>query len=310
MKAKKNCGILLALTLLTFAVCVSSLLLIIENIDFRNDKPFNDFNDNKLEISSYLELGPVFIDGSAGGVGAHNWTWVESQSWFGGGDGSSSNPYIIENIEIDGGGVGNCFEIISSDVYFVIRNCNFYNSGTEGYNAGLRLSYASNGVITDSIFSNNGYNGIYMSDCANNTISGNKMNKNTYFREDTSQQLGHGILLSKSNNNTILENTMSFNAYAGICLRIYSNYNDILYNEGYKNIDRGLFLEASSYNNIIGNKFCGSILNYNELGGDGNNLEDNTFECESPKPGIPGYSLFIIGLIIAISMILIKKKLK
>ncbi|MFX0083536.1 MAG: NosD domain-containing protein [Candidatus Hodarchaeota archaeon] len=310
MKTKKNWSILLALTLLTIAVCVSSLLLIIKNIDFRNDKAFNDFNDNKLEISSYLELSPVFIDGTAGGVGAHNWTWVESQPWFGGGDGSSLNPYIIENIEINGGGAGNCFEIISSDVYFVIRNCNFYNSGTEAYNAGLRLSYVRNGLIIDSIFSNNGYNGIYMSDCANNSISGNKMNRNIYFREDTSQQLGHGIFLIKSNNNTILENTMSNNAYCGICLKMYSNYNDILYNEGKNNIDRGLFLEASSYNNIIGNKFCGSIINYYAAGGTENILEDNTFECEPPKPGIPGYSLFIIGLIITISTIVIKKKLK
>ena len=41
-----------------------------------------------------------------------------------------NNPYIIENVLIDGQGSGNAIEIADSSVYFIIRNCTIFNSGT------------------------------------------------------------------------------------------------------------------------------------------------------------------------------------
>ncbi|MFX1365956.1 MAG: Loki-CTERM sorting domain-containing protein [Promethearchaeota archaeon] len=306
MKANRNLGILL--TFLTLSICFSLIILLPHKNDLRNDEFFNDFNNEKLKISSYFELSPFIIEGLAGGVGAHNWTWVESQYWFGGGDGSWSNPYIIENISIDGNGVGNCLEIKFSEVYFALRYCSFYNSGTDLTDAGLRLETVSNGAVINNNCSDNGCNGIIMKDCTKNTISGNIINNNSYIRKDGAQPRGYGIHLSRCVNNTISENIVSSNGFTGMLLEIHSDYNQILYNKGHNNIDRGLWLIGSSYNNIIGNLFCGSFLNYYESGTSGNNLKDNNFECKQPKTIIPGYSIVIIGIIIAISTILIKKK--
>ena len=57
---------------------------------------------------------PIFINGSATGVGAHNWTWVQTQSWFGGGTGMQWDPYRIGNFTISGNHVSPCLEIVES----------------------------------------------------------------------------------------------------------------------------------------------------------------------------------------------------
>jgi len=48
------------------------------------------------------------------------------------GNGTYSEPYIIEDLVIDGGGSGSCISIENSDVYFKIDNCSVYNSGDNG----------------------------------------------------------------------------------------------------------------------------------------------------------------------------------
>ncbi len=46
---------------------------------------------------------------------------AQQEGWPG--DGSESNPYIIEGYEIDAQGVGNCIYIGNTTVHFIIRNC-------------------------------------------------------------------------------------------------------------------------------------------------------------------------------------------
>ncbi|MFW9880661.1 MAG: right-handed parallel beta-helix repeat-containing protein, partial [Candidatus Thorarchaeota archaeon] len=76
---------------------------------------------------------PINIDGTATGVGAHNWTWAESQYWCSG-FGTDNEPYIIENLIISGFGVENSngIDIRNSNVSFIIQNCKIYNTETNG----------------------------------------------------------------------------------------------------------------------------------------------------------------------------------
>ena len=55
-------------------------------------------NTNYLKRSGYWEFtSPIEIDDA----GINNWTWAEGEVWFGGGNGTQGNPYIIENVTID-----------------------------------------------------------------------------------------------------------------------------------------------------------------------------------------------------------------
>ncbi|MFX1309947.1 MAG: nitrous oxide reductase family maturation protein NosD, partial [Promethearchaeota archaeon] len=206
-----------------------------------------------LKTAGYWEETPIFIDGDATGVDAHNWTWVESQVWFGGGDGTWKNPYIIENITIDGSDSANCLEIRDSSVFFIVRNCTLYSSSSGEYDAGIKLENINNGTLTENNCSNNGASGIVIINGLNNTISSNNVTFNGK----------NGIFLHLSNNNTIEDNNIINNTEYGSFLN-FSESNDLYLNNfssnGIHAIDNGSFNEWD--NGVIGNYWD----NYTELG--------------------------------------------
>jgi hypothetical protein len=58
-----------------------------------------------------------------------NWTDVKTVGICSGG-GTYSDPYVIEDLIIDGGALGYYILIENSDVHFIIRNCSFTNGGS------------------------------------------------------------------------------------------------------------------------------------------------------------------------------------
>ena len=78
---------------------------------------------------------PIAIDDLPSSL--NNWTWAASQAWFGGGSGTELDPYLIENLNIDGGGTGNCLSIENSIKHFIIQECTLFNSGSSPTNAGV-----------------------------------------------------------------------------------------------------------------------------------------------------------------------------
>jgi len=152
------------------------------------------------------------------------------------GEGTYSNPYVIEDLVIFGGSSGSCILIENSSVYFRIENCTVYNSW---HNAGIQLSNVQNSLLIKNNCSENDY-GIYLTSSNNNTVSENKISRNYY-----------GIVLEDSNNNTISENDVSRNS-GGIEL-LYSNYNTIIGNIVNNNDIDGIELLYSNYNTILGN---------------------------------------------------------
>ena len=73
---------------------------------------------------------------------------AQQEGWSG--NGSSGNPYIIENYEIDGMGSGYCIYIGNTTVHFVIRNCYLYNTSSQGTiyspGGGIVLYNVTNGI--------------------------------------------------------------------------------------------------------------------------------------------------------------------
>ena len=135
-------------------------------------------NIGHLKVSGYES--PIEINGSATGVGAHNWTWAKAQPWCTG-NGTESEPYIIENIIINGVGSNQCIGIYESNEYFIIRNCTFYNSrGTAATDSGIKLLEVTNGKIINSYCLNNTI-GIYLFESSYNTIAENSLYNNSYY---------------------------------------------------------------------------------------------------------------------------------
>ncbi len=156
------------------------------------------------------------------------------------GNGTYSEPYVIEDLVIDEGGTGSGVLIENSDVYFRIENCTVYNLG----NTGIRLSNVTHSQLINNNCSSN-YYGIRLQNCNNNTVFGNIAYTN-YF----------GIILGNSPNNTISGNTVILNTGVGIYLD-HSDINtvsgNIANNNGEAGAGAGIYLYQSDYNNISGN---------------------------------------------------------
>ncbi|MFX1558633.1 MAG: hypothetical protein ACFFC9_15380, partial [Promethearchaeota archaeon] len=78
-----------------------------------------DKTDGLLKISALNEK--IHIN--------NNWSITESTYTWCTGSGTYSEPYIIKDLIIDGGGSGHCILIENSNVYFKIENCTTFNAG-------------------------------------------------------------------------------------------------------------------------------------------------------------------------------------
>jgi len=205
------------------------------------------------------------------------------------GTGTYSNPYIIEDLIIDGGGSGSCIHIENSDVFFRIENCTIYNSGVDYYyiDAGVKLYNVSNGFIKKNTITNNNA-GIIVSG-TNNTIFQNTIINNvigifasrdcTILENDVINNVigilgGQDLSISLNNvsfndmygiwiywgfNNSIVDNYINNNNGTGILL-LRAWYNEIIGNEINNNKEDGIHLKGS-YEPLFGSRIHCSEIN-------------------------------------------------
>ncbi|MBN1216158.1 MAG: right-handed parallel beta-helix repeat-containing protein [Candidatus Lokiarchaeota archaeon] len=243
----------------------SSILFSVENIfKFQN---ISEESENR-NINNSATESPIFIDATATGVGAHNWSWAKTQTWCSG-EGTWGNPYVIEDLIIDGGGTEYCIKIQNSNAIFKIENCTLSHTAFWGYtddwNAGIKLVNTSNGIIkNNTLLSSNQRNGILLySNCNNNTILDNSITGTTY-------AIRYGIrIINYCNENRILYNNLTriYSHYPGLIVSTLSIENNCNYNliEGNRIIDsedHAIYLYNYCENNII---------RYNDLIGNGAN---------------------------------------
>jgi parallel beta-helix repeat protein len=192
----------------------------------------------------------------------NNWSATKSAGICTG-NGIYSDPYVIEDFVIDGGGSRSCILIESSTAHFIILNCTIFNSGGSEHllHGGIHLSFVSNGrLINNTCYSNT--NGILLAiHCTNNIVKGNNLTNNDV-----------GI-------NTFYEcnfNTFSFNNivdnYEGVSIDYNCLNNNILDNIAIQN-SAGILIAGHSHNirrNICNNNVQGINLlesNHNTISG-------------------------------------------
>lgn len=130
------------------------------------------------------------------GSGCLNWAQAQEYEWCSG-SGSYVDPFVIQNLIIDGMGIADCLSIKQSNVYFKIFNCTIKNSKSEGF----KMNNLNNGRIFNNNFSSNN-NGVYLLNSDNNNFSLNYIFDNTQY----------GVYIdSVSNNNLLYNNSLYAN---------------------------------------------------------------------------------------------------
>ncbi|MFX0049281.1 MAG: hypothetical protein ACFE8G_14150, partial [Candidatus Hermodarchaeota archaeon] len=128
MKSNANLKIIILITFgILFALLPKINATLDNNANEESSEYIDDivFDDKNLKISAVF--GRIYINDNNP---SYNWSAAKGAGICTG-NGSYSNPYIIEDLVIDGGGSGSCILIENSDVNFKIENCTIYNSGSE-----------------------------------------------------------------------------------------------------------------------------------------------------------------------------------
>ncbi|MFX0138327.1 MAG: nitrous oxide reductase family maturation protein NosD [Candidatus Hodarchaeota archaeon] len=258
------------LILLILGLIFEFSLLIHSNLIFYQGKDSGNLNnDNKpdLKNTGYWNVSPIIINGNSG------WEFINSTYEWCNGAGTWDNPYIIENVTIDAGWSDSGIYVQSSTVFFIIRNCTFYYSGS--YESGIKLMSVSNGQVKNNTCLNNwrairlenGNNitisnnivkysnegGIHIGGGSNNTISKNKIEFTTSIA---------GIVLINTQNTTIYDNIAVNNGNGIEISGDNSEFNDIYNNTANNNNYDGIKIADCQLNNVSKN-----IVNFNGLNG-------------------------------------------
>ncbi|MFX1277986.1 MAG: NosD domain-containing protein [Promethearchaeota archaeon] len=232
------------------------------------------------------------------------------------GDGTESNPYLIEDLEIDGGGVGSCILVENTSEYFIIQNCSLSNCGSDTYDAGIKLISVNHGTLHNNrVTSPNAY-GIILHECIDNVVSLNYFigknglrffasNSNVIYLNDNHQTNLMGFEYRWSVNNRFrtptkmkyIYNSRTFTKYLGNHWGGYQgedNNNDGI---GDEPVIMDQHLPSSQWIYTDYHPLIAPISNYQIIG-------------EAPSENIPSYNTILIIATISITTLILLKKLK
>ena len=250
------------------------------------------------KASSYYNLtgSQIFIDDSDPN---YNWSKTAAENDWCSGAGTIEDPYIVENVYIDGGGAiaeipgkpysGNCLSIYESTAYFIVRGCYFTRAGTGEFNSGIFLRHTENGILYNNTLLSNGNNIFVGFSSHNTTVLFNVMchNKSLYGP-------GRACLVELSDDVLVTRNYFE-NTDTGIQL-VNSKRTEVrqnLLNSTYYGfpISVGINLIRINDSKIIFNVFAGDYTGTNfevlQSTSSGNTIENNTISGTIPNLGVP-----------------------
>lgn len=282
------------------------LTLFSNNLFLENSKnrENNKLDDGNLHAS--LVSGKIHID--------NNWTAAKTAGKCTG-SGTSSDPYVIEDLIINAGSVGSAILIENSNEFFVIQNCTLTNSGSDFYDAGIKLSGAHNGNLTNNLLSNPNAFGIVLWESndtfiVRNVISGKtgisirfSNNTNTYLNTVSSSIFNvetHYTTNNKWDTPKKLKYTYNNRTYSSYMGNYWSEYNEVdSNNDGIGDTPYILdqHLPSAQWVYLDSYPLVDPLSNYTILG-------------EASGSSIPSYSLFILMGIISLTSLLILKRAK
>ncbi|MBA7642538.1 hypothetical protein ES703_50233 [subsurface metagenome] len=155
-------------------------------IEEKSEFSSDDNHEHHLRPSAFWVLNRIHVN--------NNWSTTAGEDWCRG-NGTFTNPYIIENVIINNQNSSSCILIENTNEFFIINNCTIYNSGSDYDDAGIKMKNVNNSKILENNCSHNNI-GMYLSQCNDNSIARNLVTDN----------LGFGIYFDHCDNNIITEN--------------------------------------------------------------------------------------------------------
>lgn len=163
---------------------------------------------------------------------------ASTKGWTG--DGSEGDPFIIEDLSIDGINAGCCLYIGNTTVHFVVRNCTFENAsygqghvngpGSKYYGEnGITFWMVENGTLENVNCSGNNVHGAWLhldkGTIIDSTFSMNNISGLWYAGSDTimdgnsfSNNTAEGLMISSMERGTISDNLFEDNGEEGLFL--------------------------------------------------------------------------------------------
>ncbi|MCE7737355.1 MAG: hypothetical protein GPJ54_20870, partial [Candidatus Heimdallarchaeota archaeon] len=267
--------------LLLLIVLISSILAV--------SGVFYQLKQDEIETSAYTLVSPIYIDGNFSST-ATLMGWV--------GDGSSTSPYIIENIEIQGTEFDTLITIANTVDYFIIRN-----SFIHGGDRGIFLDNADRGSITSNVVSNNTSHGIVLASASRVNITDNQISYNgngvfsffPFLILVSGNEIHHntlvGVDLEQSSNNTVSNNDVHHNPI-GILMQFQSQSltqsSYVLHNNVHDNSEQGIYLDRSKIVQVYNNTVYRNGDGIRNNAGEDNHIYENVIEDNK-------YGIYIIG---------------
>jgi parallel beta-helix repeat protein len=191
------------------------------------------------------------------------------------GDGTAGNPWIIENLDINGSAYSiSCISITDTSDYFIIQGC--YLHEAQAGTSGVYLTNVENGVFENNNISMNTYDGIFVdAGCSNMLINNNTM----YMNGNT----GMDVVASEHisiNSNIISYNQGTIGIYmSGTNITIAGNS---IHNNSFGSGSYGIIVESAAYSYILGNKFNSDDTGLYASGMENSEIAYNEFDiCPS-----------------------------
>jgi len=193
--------------------------------------------------SNYVSHSPIRIDSNTDFDSSHgvvNWAT---------GDGSPSNPWIIENHSINGTGYGYGLYIGNTTDYFIIRDCFIYfANGLYSWpyftESGIMLYNVKNGTVSNCTITFNERDGIFAF-----TSQYNFFEKNSAYCNRS-----YNISLYSSSQNEIINNTNIGRIYFTL------STDNIIYNNSISENSQILLETSSNHNNFTNNFLKNSYI--------------------------------------------------
>jgi len=269
---------------LSLIVSILFLIVVADKIPLSFDRNLQTVKLDDIQSSGINFVNPIFINDTDSN---YNWSKTAAENDWCSGSGSWSDPYVIQNITINGNNISNCINIQNSYKYFTVKNCTVYNSSTGedfaginlgnvnnslifdnncsfNYGNGIRLIYTYNNTVLDNFAKNNTEEGIYLSYSANNTVRNNKAGDNH-----------RGIVVSNCGANIIIDNNSVYGHSEDFSINdagidISFSHNSTITNNNMFNNEFGIqFRDTSNItlkgNNIYNNSRAGTIMQLSNI---------------------------------------------
>ncbi|MBD3157534.1 MAG: hypothetical protein GF309_01985 [Candidatus Lokiarchaeota archaeon] len=256
-----------------------TLLILLPLSTAESNIPYSSPNNPKKyagEFSgSQIEHDPIVITSNAD---------FETQGWPG--NGSPSNPYMIENLEIPA--TETCINISNTDVHFEIRNC-ILSPPSLTYAKGILLENVGNATVSDCFIEKRGW-GTMLDNCENCTLRSNfardmyvfgfslHSSTNCTVENNTAEgPIAYGFVVYASEGCVIRNNTaFGMDVMAGFEIQSSTNCN-FSENIAYGNVGPGFRLHEIDYCNFENNTaYENSLHGFYSLNSNNCKISNNT----------------------------------